>query len=174
MIIDSTTYSDISIFHHEEEYSIFHKFNFTKTIGGKEWLRRYFKEPQQDIKSIIGVQNIIKNLLDHIDEWPTEISNGTVLVIEKFFDYNLDIIPANPNPVNGFIYKWLHSPDYSIIKYSVKHFIDFYRGIRKLIQLFEGKKLPPQIQFHIDRFEVLLKNIPIKKLSEFVLINNDS
>ncbi len=166
MILDSTTYNDISVFHHEEEYSIFHKFNFTQTIGGKEWLRRYFKEPHNDLKTILGVQNIIKTLIEHIDEWPTEISNGTVLVIEKFFDYNLDLIPRNPNPVNGFVYKWLHSPDYSMIKYSVKHFADFYRGIRKLIQLFDGKELPARIQFHIDRFEDLLKNIPVKKLSE--------
>jgi DNA mismatch repair protein MutS len=166
LILDNTTYNDISIFHHEEEFSIFHKLNFTQTIGGKEWLRRYFQEPQNDLKTITGIQNIIKTLLVHIDDWPTEISNGTVLVIEKFFDYNIDLIPENPNEINGFFYKWLHGPDYSMIKYSITHFIDFYRGIRKLIQLFEGQKLPAQIQFHLDRFEILMLKIPIKKLSE--------
>ena len=38
MKIDNISFSDISIFHQEEEFSIFHKLNFTRTIGGKEWL----------------------------------------------------------------------------------------------------------------------------------------
>ncbi len=155
----------MSIFHHEEEFSIFHKLNFTQTIAGKEWLRRYFKEPQKDLTSTIAVQNIIKTLLEQIDEWPEEISNGTILVIEKFFDYNIDLIPEKPNPINSFIYKWLHGPDYSMIKYSVTHLIDFYTGIRKLIKLFEGKELPSQIQFHIDRFEKLMQKSALIKLS---------
>ena len=77
MQIDKITFNDISIFHQEEEASIFHKLNFTKTVGGKEWLRRFFSEPHQDQKRIIGTQNIIKKLLSHLDEWPTEINNGT-------------------------------------------------------------------------------------------------
>ena len=45
MDIDKTTLSDISIFHPEEEFSIFHKLNFTRTTGGRAWLRRFFSEP---------------------------------------------------------------------------------------------------------------------------------
>lgn len=165
MILDSTTYNDISVFHYEEEYSIFHKLNFTRTTGGKEWLRRYFKEPHCKLKIILGVQQIVRTLLEHIEDWPSEISNGTVLVMEKFLDYNLDPIPENQNPVNSYIYKWLHSPDYSMINYSVKHFADFYRGIRKLVNLFNGQELPVQIKLYIERFEKLLDEAPIKKLS---------
>src|SRR3989337_2713315 len=68
MQIDKITFNDISIFHQEEEFSIFHKLNFTKTIGGKEWLRRFFTEPHHDLKRIIGTQNIIKTLLNHPKE----------------------------------------------------------------------------------------------------------
>jgi hypothetical protein len=34
MQIDKISFNDISIFHEEEEFSIFHKLNFTKTEGG--------------------------------------------------------------------------------------------------------------------------------------------
>ena len=85
MQIDKTSFNDISIFHQEEEYSIFHKLDFTRTVGGKEWLRRFFTEPHSDLKRILGTQTIIKTLLDHLDEWPTEITNGTVIMMDKFF-----------------------------------------------------------------------------------------
>src|SRR4051812_45074104 len=105
MQIDKITFNDISIFQPEEEESIFHKLNFTKTVGGKEWLRRFFSEPHQDLKRILGTQHILKTLLNHLDDWPSEITNGTILMLDKFLDYNLDPIPQNINPFNGYSYK---------------------------------------------------------------------
>lgn len=166
MQIDKITFNDISIFHAEEEYSIFHRLNFTKTIGGKEWLRRFFSEPHHDLKRIIGTQNIIKTLIAHIDEWPPEITNGTIIVIDKFLDYNLDPVPESPNAVNSFTYKVLHSQDYSMVKYSVKHFGDFYRGLYKLLRLFNGVELPPNLHFYIDRIVNILKEEPLLRLAK--------
>lgn len=166
MQIDKTTFNDISIFHQEEEFSIFHKLNFTRTLGGKEWLRRFFTEPHPDLKRILGTQTIIKALLDHIDEWPTEISNGTILVMDKFLDYSLDPVPGNQNAFNSISYKVLHSADYSMIKYSVKHFVDFYRGMRQLADLLSAVDLPAQIRFYIDRISSALRKEPLRRLSE--------
>src|SRR5215218_6316557 len=114
MQIDKITFNDISIFHPEEESSIFHKLNFTKTVGGKEWLHRFFTEPHHDLKRILGTQNIIKTLLNRLEEWPAEITNGTILMMDKFLDYNLDPIPQNINTVNSYSYKLLHNADYSM------------------------------------------------------------
>jgi hypothetical protein len=83
MQIDKITFNDISIFHAEEEFSIFHKLNFTRTQGGKEWLRRFFNDPHGDLKKIVGTQNIIKTIIDHLDEWPAEITNGTIIMVDK-------------------------------------------------------------------------------------------
>jgi hypothetical protein len=57
MQIDKTSFSDISIFHSEEEFSIFHKLNFTRTIGGKEWLRKFFTEPNSDLKKLLDPES---------------------------------------------------------------------------------------------------------------------
>jgi len=113
MQIDKTTFNDISIFHAEEEFSIFHKLNFTKTVGGKEWLRRFFAEPHHDLKRITGTQKILKTLIEHLDEWPAEITNGTILMADKFMEYNLDPVPQNRNALNSYTYKLLHSHDYA-------------------------------------------------------------
>jgi DNA mismatch repair protein MutS len=168
MQIDKITFNDISIFHTEEEFSIFHKLNFTKTAVGKEWLRRFFTEPQKDLNRIKGTQNIIKALIDSTEKWPHEISNGTVLVMDKFLDYNLDPISSRFTSFNNLSYKLLHSADYSMIKYSVKHFADFYRGLKKLAGLLEAAELPGQFRFYIDRINKALTEEPLLKLSQTV------
>ena len=40
MQIDQYTYNDLSIFQAEEEFSVFHRLNFTRTAGGMEWLKK--------------------------------------------------------------------------------------------------------------------------------------
>lgn len=166
MHLDATTYNDISIYHPEEEFSIFHKLNFTRTVYGKEWLRIFFSEPHHDLKKILGTQKIIKTLFDHLSDWPLEITNGTLLVIEKYLDYYLDPIPEEPNAFNSWIYKALHVEDYRMVKYSVNHLADFYRGINKLVNLFKGEEFPPFFSIYIERAEQLLKETPLKRLSE--------
>jgi DNA mismatch repair ATPase MutS len=165
MQIDKITFNDISIFQPEEEFSIFHRLNFTRTNGGKEWLRRFFTEPHLDLKRILGTQTIIKTLIDHLEDWPSEITNGTIIVIDKFLDYSLDPISENQNLFNSYSYKLLHSADYSMVKYSIKHFADFYRGMKKLADLFSSIELPSQFRFYIDRISKDLEEIPLQQLA---------
>jgi DNA mismatch repair ATPase MutS len=165
MQIDKTSFSDISIFHTEEEFSIFHKLNFTRTIGGKEWLRKFFTEPHRDLKKIIGTQKVIRTLMEHVKDWPTDITNGTVVVMDKFMDYSLDPISQHQTPFNVLSYKWLHSADYSMVKYSITHFADFYRGIKNIASLLEDLELPPGIKIYIDRMVQILKEPALAELS---------
>lgn len=165
MQIDKISFNDISIFHAEEEFSIFHKLNFTRTVGGKAWLRKFFSEPQDDLQKILGTQKLIRTLMDHVEEWPTDISNGTILVMDKFLDYALDPIPENQNPFNSTVYKWLHIEDYSMVKYSVTHFADFFRGLQNIIDLLKDLDLPVGIKLYIDRITGMLKEPPLKKLA---------
>ena len=168
MEIDKISFSDISIFHPEEEFSIFHKLNFTRTTGGKEWLKKLFNEPHNDIKKIIGTQKIIRTFMEHIKDWPTGITNGTVLVMDKFMDYALDPVSERAGSLNNIFYKLLHSEDYAMIKYSITHFADFYRGIKQVAELLEELELPPGIQFYTGRISKVLKEAPLQKLAETV------
>ncbi len=166
MQIDKTSFSDISIFHLEEEFSIFHKLNFTRTLGGKEWLRKFFTEPHDDLKKILGIQKVIRTLMEHVKDWPEDITNGTILVMDKFLDYPLDPISQNLTSFNSVLYKWLHSADYSMVKYSVAHFADFYRGIKNIASLLEDLDLPLGIRIYIDRITQVLKDPPLAQLSQ--------
>lgn len=165
MHLDATTYHDISIFHPEEEFSIFHKLNFTRTVYGKDWLRRFFSEPHHDLSRILGTQSIVRTLGEHLQEWPQEITNGTLLVIEKFLDYPLDPLPETVHPLSAWWYKTLHVEDYRMINYSMGHFADFYGGIKRLVSLFRESRLPDFFKIYIERAEQLLNEQPLAKLS---------
>src|SRR6476660_7634228 len=108
MEVDVTSYNDLSVFHSEEEFSIFHKLNFAKTEEGKDWLYRFFKNPFSDAKLIVETQNIVRGILDKESEWPTSISNGTIMVITRFYESSLDPIPASPNLMEAVSYKIFH------------------------------------------------------------------
>jgi DNA mismatch repair protein MutS len=166
MQIDKTSFNDISIFHAEEEFSIFHKLNFTRTVGGKEWLRKFFTEPQSDLKKIIGTQNLIRALIEHVEDWPADITNGTVLVMDKFMDYALDPVSQQQTFLNSLSYKWFHSADYSMVKYSIPHFADFYRGMKNIAGLLGNVDLPMGIKIYIERISQVIKETPLARLSE--------
>jgi DNA mismatch repair ATPase MutS len=54
-----------------------------------------------------------------------------------------------------------------MVKYSIKHFADFYRGIKKLAQQFEGQDdLPLSFRIYIERILQLLRETPLQRLSE--------
>jgi energy-coupling factor transporter ATP-binding protein EcfA2 len=101
-----------------------------------------------------------------VKDWPNEISNGTVLVMDKFLDYSLDPISEAPASFNNILYKWLHSEDYSMLKYSITHFADFYRGLKKIAALLDELDLPPAIKLYIDRINGILRETPLQKLSD--------
>ncbi|HEY0434785.1 MAG TPA: DNA mismatch repair protein MutS [Chitinophagaceae bacterium] len=166
MEIDRTTFNDISIFHPEEEFSLFHKLNFTRTGGGREWLQRFFMEPHPDIRRIAGTQAIVKSIIAQVEEWPAEITNGTILAMEKYLDYNLDPIGDTQQPFNNITYKWFHREDYGMVKYSVKHFADFYRGMTKLAgQFADSPELPAFFRLYIDRAKQILRETPLQRLA---------
>ena len=60
MQLDQFTYNDLSIFQAEEEFSVFHRLNFTRTSGGTEWLKKYFREPFSELERIYNRQASIK------------------------------------------------------------------------------------------------------------------
>ncbi|MBL0145540.1 MAG: DNA mismatch repair protein MutS [Chitinophagaceae bacterium] len=135
MEIDKTTLADISIFNADEELSVFSKLNLCDTVNGKEQLLHNFSNPLQSVEEISAVQQIIKLLIENFDKTPTQITNGTIMVVEKFFTATIDEIPSTASPIQAINYKLLHGPDYSLVKYSAQHCFDFIKGMKAWVKL---------------------------------------
>ncbi|HTL09796.1 MAG TPA: hypothetical protein VL307_16095 [Chitinophagaceae bacterium] len=165
MQIDNITFNDLSIFHQEEEFSLFHQLNYTQTIGGKDWLARFFSEPLAELSKITEVQHILQCIGARELQWPQHITNGTIMVIEKFYEAPIDTIPATPNLLNAVNYKLLHAPDFSLVRYTVGHFADFVRGFMELANVFNNDATPPTLRLYIQRAASLISNEPMTALA---------
>jgi len=167
MQIDKITLQDLSIFHNDEEQSVFHHLNFTQTSGGREWLRFFLGMPLDSVEKIVETQNIIKKILSIQEQWPKKISNGTVMVVDRFYETAIDALPAHPNTVSAFIYQITNSSDYSVAKYSVQHFIDFVQGLSQLMHVLLDEQNPLLLKNIVERVEQLLKRPDIVEMLSF-------
>lgn len=159
MQVDKTTLSDLSIFDNDESQSIFHLLNFTQTNQGRNYLYYLLSKPQKTIAEIVDVQHTIQQILVVKDNWPKEITNGTLMVVEKFYETPISGYPSIPTFIDSLLYKLLNGYDYSITKYSVTHFIHFIHGIDKLKNLLQGKH-GNQLQLWVTKIEsVLAKSV---------------
>ncbi|HEY5406767.1 MAG TPA: DNA mismatch repair protein MutS [Ginsengibacter sp.] len=157
METDKTTLHDLAVFQHDEEHSIFHKLNFTRTVGGREKLKSIFSKSAGDIASIENVQKTLQLILEKKDDWPLTISNGSVMMIHKFYESSVDQIPARPSVSSAYFYKIFHAPDYSLIKYSVGHAFDFIKGLHKIISVFLNDSAPDNLKKLLYKADVLMQ-----------------
>jgi len=165
METDKTTLNDLSIFQHEEEFSIFHKLNFTRTTGGRERLKYIFNNSLRDIQSIENVQQTIKLILEKEDQWPLAISNGSIMVIQKFYETTIDQIPSHPSASSAYLYKIFHAPDFSLVKYSTGHAFDFIKGINKIIEVFLKDDVPINLKRLLEKAKVMIETHRFKIIS---------
>lgn len=181
MHIDDISFKDISIFNFEKEQSVFSKLNFTKTAGGKETLKNWFQHPFHSMDRITCTQQIIQTIYNKLEQWPEEISNGTIVVMAKYLDYPVDAIDKNPHVISAFMYRIFHSADYAVIKFSVEHFIRFIHGLKKICTVFENATIPDFVQDKIDvikrkldqsYFQTLLHTPIAPKLSQQKLLSH--
>ena len=171
MQVDKTTLTDLSIFHADEDQSVFSHLNFTHTNGGREYLKGLLHTPLTSISKIQTTQQTIQILQKLQKEWPvTLINNGALLVIEKFYETAIDKYPQYPAPINSWLYSILHAPDYSITKYTVTHAVSFVKGMQQIVDLFEQAPMSTQITIWTNDIENLLKN-PI--IQEMLAVENN-
>ncbi|MFZ1530329.1 MAG: DNA mismatch repair protein MutS [Ferruginibacter sp.] len=160
MELDKTTLSDLSVFSPEEDFSVFGKLNETLTIRGKDELQRMLTTPLKTAADIKNVQQILKLVLRKESGWTKLISNGTIMVVERFFDSNIDQIPSSPSAIAAYTYKIVSGPDFSLVKYSAKHCFDFIKGLQHLNELLYEEGCPPPLK------EILIESKKLTSTAE--------
>lgn len=165
MQADKTTLNDLSIFNADEEQSIFQHLNFTKTVGGKEWLRHYLSAPLNNIADIAHTQQVIKKISSVQAQWDANpITNGTVMVIDRFYETAIDEIPDAPGIAGVAMYRIFSSSDYSLVRYSIKHFVDFLQGMQQITELLADENNPLQLQLLLERIQLRLNKAGLQPL----------
>ena len=164
METDKTTLNDLSVFEQEEEFSIFHKINFTRTVGGREKLRDILNKSLTDITSIKNMQKTLQLLINKEDTWPLTISNGSVLMIHKFYESIVDRIPDRPTISSAYLYKLFHAPDYSLVKYSTGHAFDFLKGMQKILDNFLNTDASHNLMIVLEKIKLRMDKVQLNQI----------
>lgn len=158
MEIDKTTLNDLSIFNQEESFSIFNKLNHSITSNGREQLQRNLLQPLTTIEAIEGIQRTLQLIAAKESDWPMQISNGTIKVIERFYESQIDPLPNHVSSFNAYSYKMLHGPDFSLVKYSAIHCFDFIKGMQQLVKQFlKDDTAPPMLALLAEAKKIIDK-----------------
>lgn len=160
MQIDKTTLTDLSIFHAEDELSILHFLDHTQTAGGRDHLRYIVGKPHSTLKAIEDTQATIQELMTMIEQWPATITNGTLMMLIRFYDAQVNNYPTRPNVFTAFIYRILNAPDFSLTRYTLTHCIDFLKGLQQVCHLLEQTTRSHQLKQWQERIQTLL-NRPV-------------
>ena len=164
MQVDKITLSDLSIFHSEEDQSVFHHLNTTQTNGGREYLRQLLGNPLDSVNNILDTQQTIRQLMEVAEQWPVIVTNGTIMMIEKYYESQINSFSQQPNIFDSIIYKFFNKYDFELIRYSVQHAIDFAKGLQQIVDLLHEKKLSSQLATLISRMSMLLSKPMIQNL----------
>jgi DNA mismatch repair protein MutS len=150
MEIDKTTLNDLSILNIEDDFSVFNKMNFCKTAGGKHKLFLNFSTPLNTVEQIESIQQTLQAIIEKEKYWPPQISNGSVMVIEKFYGASIDEIPEFPSTAGVLTYKLIHGPDFSFVKYSAEHAFDFIKGMQQMVEHFFTAEAPATLKKNLQ------------------------
>lgn len=167
MDIDNATLHDLDIFGRNENETILHLLDFTRTIDGKETLKKKFSEPFGTMEEIIESQEVIKAFIKILPQFPETITNGTAMVLDKYYTAPVSTIPQGTGAVNSFIYKIFSRTDYTIIRYSMKHFIDFIKGMFELLRLLPDEQYAKPLQSVLNEIKKLLNKPTYQKIDQF-------
>jgi DNA mismatch repair ATPase MutS len=164
MQIDKITLNDLSIFHPEEDQSVFYHLNFTQTNGGREYLRYLLGHPLNSIESIQNTQQTIQHLATILDQWPISPTNGTMMVLEKYFESPIDPYPKIPETFNSFFYQLFHQADFSLTLFTIQHAIDFVKGMNTIAGLINNSENKGQLSSIASRIHHYLDNAIVQEM----------
>ena len=167
MQIDKTTLYDLSIFDQNEEQSLLHHLDFCRTNNGKLWLAHYLKTPLQSVKEINERQQILQQIIAVHDLWPEVITNGAVLMIEKFYESQVADIPSSINTANATAFKLLNASDYSLIAFSITHFINLLQGMALICNLLSKESNPAALDVMLQRAGLLLSRPVAQQMIQY-------
>ncbi|MEN9685273.1 MAG: hypothetical protein RLZZ28_1059, partial [Bacteroidota bacterium] len=88
------------------------------------------------------------------------------MVMERFYETQVNDFPEQPNYINSYVYKLINGPDYSLVRYTVEHAIDFARGLQKIVELLHKETLSRQLITWTSRLSMLLSKPMIQELMQ--------
>jgi len=150
---DKTTLKDLSIFSSEAGGGVFGLIDYSHTHAGRDVLRQHVQYPPAKPEQLWQMQEVVKFLMQHTDEWPSSISNGTLVMLEKFYEA-ADTVSTPPTGItrvlSAFLQKVLNKNEYLGTQFSIAQLSDLFNGCFKLVEMLQLDGLPEMLQHELE------------------------
>jgi DNA mismatch repair ATPase MutS len=167
---DKTTLRDLSIFGNQGE-DISSLIDRCTTSTGREYLRSYIRNPPDTYDALLAMQEVIRWWSLNEREWTTVVSNGTIVMLEKFYEA-ADGSAQAPGEISmlvgNFFQRFLNRNEYSFIQFSLTHLSDFLKGMQALSGLIRREELPAMLR---NELELVAKELDHRLVPELVAID---
>jgi DNA mismatch repair ATPase MutS len=160
MINDKITLKDLS-FYTSGGGGVFALIDHVSTQQGREALRRHVQQPPADYTQLRELQDVIRYWSGNAQQWPDIISNGTLVMLERFFE-SADTASAPPSGITMILgamwQKIINRNEYFFTSFSISHLSDFLKGCLQLTALLQEEGLPVMLQRELELMETELKH----------------
>lgn len=171
---DKTTLKDLSVFSSEQGGGLFALLDHTTSQMGREVLRKHILTPPDTIDALQQVQDVIKFLSLDLYLWPDSISNGTLVMLEKFFDSN-EASTSAPGTLNllfgNFFQKLFNKNEYFFTRFSLSHLSDFLKGCLQMVELLGKENAPGLLHAELQQMSESLGH---RLVADLVNISTDT
>ncbi len=155
MLNDKITLKDLSVFAADADESVFGLLDNVTTQEGRDALRKHITHPPDSFEQLQELQDTVKFWAAHINEWPEIISNGTLVMLEKFFE-SADGA-AVPGTINNLFGNWIqrlfNRGEYFFTQFSLSHLSDFLKGCTELVSLLQHKDIPALLKQELEAMQ---------------------
>lgn len=143
---DPTTLKDLSLLGASQ--SVFQLLDHCVTSKGRHTLRQFILQPPASFEELTQVQATIRFIAKEKLELPSTISNGTLVMLEKFFE-SADHVPQWPSGIqlllNKYFQKAFNRNEYTFTQFSISHLADFIKGCTNLTSILKGEPALPLV-----------------------------
>lgn len=164
---DKITLKDLSIFTTGQSGGVFDLLDRTTTQEGRETLRQMILQPPANPEALKEVQETVRWWAEHPGRWTNKISNGTLVMLEKFFE-SADTISAPPSGLSmifgSFLQKLFNRNQYTFVQFSLTHLADLLKGVSELVHLLEDPSLPRLLRRELESMQRELQHPLVKEL----------
>jgi len=173
MLNDAITFKDLSVFPARDSDGIVGLIDRTHTGAGKDYLYQHVKRPPSTYEELCQLQDTIKFFAAHPEHWPAIITNGTLVMLEKFFEA-ANTASAPPSGISLMFseqfQKVFNKGEYFFTQFSLSHLADFLKGCRELVAISKLDNVPALLKAELDAIQQELDN----ELAEILMTVTDA
>jgi len=157
---DKTTLKDLSIFS-ADGGDVFALIDLTTTGAGRDMLRKHIQHPPDTYEQLKEIQDAVFFWTENLNLWPDVILNGTLVMLDKFFESaeNIGTPPSGIALIFGAaMQRLLNKNDYFFTQFSLSHLSDFFKGCRQLVDILDKPNVPPLLERELNNIKEELQH----------------